>query len=310
MKILDEVEINNMLTFTQGLLNHVYWIRHDLSLNPGNEHILSAINYSDINERRSDFLNELVNTVTSWVYSKEKIRKIMDERLDVCNGDYGNASTFLATHAFSKFRPGHPQGQFGELLLFNFIQFFFKAIPILRKQRITTSVGHERFGSDAIHYKKNGIDNIIILGESKCYKSDYKFKSAFATSLSSIESSFSAFNDELNLYMYDDFIEPEIEDIAKRYKNGTLGNVKFELVCLIAYNETKKISGDNEAKIKETILSIVRERCDSLGGEVYEAVSSNILSRINYIIFPIWNLDDLLAQFQIKIGSKCCGGEL
>ena len=134
--------IDELITHTESLINHIYWFKQDFNISPTKEHIGTAITYTDIQERRDDFINELVNTVVAWVYSKSKSKNIINERMSVVNGDIGNASSFLTTQAFSKFRPGQPQGQFGELLLFNFIQYFFMAVPLLRKQKITTSVGH------------------------------------------------------------------------------------------------------------------------------------------------------------------------
>lgn len=222
----------------------------------------------------------------------------------ITNGDLSNATTFLTTQAFSKFRPGFPQGQFGELLLFNFIQHFFRAVPMLRKQRIMTSVGHERYGADAIHFKKSDTKNLLFLGESKCYESKYKFKDAFETSLESIVTTFNSINKELDIYVYDDFIEPNLRDIAKQYKSGTLTNVHFELICLIAYNENKVITGGNEDEIKSSIKQIIEGRCNKLDPNCFTKVNIQILDRINYIIFPIWELDHLLDTFQTYIGSK------
>lgn len=296
--------VENFLTFTEGLLNHVYWFKQELNIKPEKEHIGTSINYTDISERKDDFLRELVNTVVSWVYNKEKSKQIIDERLSQTNNDYGNASSFLTTQAFSKFRPGYPQGQFGELLLFNFIQHFFKAAPLLRKQRITTSTGHERYGADAIHYKNENNKNILILGESKCYESKYKFKDAFQESLKSIINSFKSLNSKLNLYTYDDFIEPEFEDIAKRYKENSLKNVQFELICLIAYNENENLSGDSEAQIKQSIKRIIESRCKSLDKKCFTSLNSQLLKRINYIIFPIWDLKGLLDKFMNLVGNN------
>lgn len=303
MNQLNEKDILNLLSHTESLINHIYWVKQNFSLQPDKDHIATTINYSDLKERREDFVKDLINTITNWVYNKEKIKKIIKERLIKTHYDYGNASTFLAMQAFSKFRPGHPQGQFGELLLFNFIQYFFKAVPLLRKQIITTSIGHERFGADAIHYKKDGDKNIFLLGESKCYKSDYQFKSAFEASLKSIEKTFNDFDSELDLYTYDDFIEPELEEIVKAYKAGTLSNVFFELICLIAYNETAKFTGTNEAQIKSSILEIIQKQCKSIDTKIYSKCNDQILLRINYIIFPIWELDSLLQKFQKTIGK-------
>ena len=113
--------MDHLLSHTDAFLNHVYWFRQDLRLQPSKEHIGSAINWTDISDRKNDFLTELSNTVSAWVYNKTKVKSIVDERFAQTN-DLGNAATFLTTQAYSKFRKGHPQGQFGELLLFNFIQ--------------------------------------------------------------------------------------------------------------------------------------------------------------------------------------------
>src|SRR5690606_26035084 len=152
---------------------HIYWFYEDLDLMPKKKHYGLSINYSDIKERKDDFLSELVNTIVSWVYNNSKSKSLLDERFAESK-DLGNAISFVTNQAYKKFRPGYPQGQFGELLLFNLIQHYYKAVPALRKQRITTSIGHERFGADAIHYKRDGDTNVLILGESKCYESKYK----------------------------------------------------------------------------------------------------------------------------------------
>jgi len=296
--------MDNLLSHTDSLFNHVYWFKSNFDLLPQKEHYGSAIDITDISERKHDFLSELVNTVTSWVYSNSKIDQIVSERTQSVNGDLGNAYTFLTTKAFSKFRPGYPQGQFGELLLFNFIQHFFKAVPLLRKQPITTSVGHERFGADGIHYKRSGDSNIILLGESKCYKSKYSFSSAFKTSLESIVSSFDELDEELDLYTYDDFIDPNLETIAKKFKKNTLPKVRFELVCLVAYNENMAKGGDNEEEIKNSIKEIIEERCSNLSDDYFDNLKASLLKRINYIVFPIWELDTLLKDFNTKVRVK------
>ncbi len=293
--------IKSLLSHTEKVMNHVYWFRHDLNLQPRKEHVGSAINYTDIKERKDDFTRELINTISNWIYSKAQAKKIIDERLSETEDDFQNANTFFITLAFSKFRPGAPQGQFGELLLFNFIQHFFEAAPLLRKMRIMTSTGHERFGADAIHIKKNQDTTVFILGESKCYTSDYRFKAAFSNSLTSILNTFKNLDKELDLYTYDDFIEPELEAIAKQYKNGNLKNIQYELVCLISYNETNKIDGVNEDKIKDSIKSIIINRCQSLDDKVFRGIEDRVIRRINYIIFPVWELDSLLKNFREHI---------
>ena len=227
---------------------------------------------------------------------------MFNERLKDTN--FGNALNFITNQAYSKFRTGHPQGQFGELLLFNLIQHYYKATPILRKQRIMTSNGHERFGADAIHYKNENDKNIFILGESKCYESKYQFKRAFEASIQSIVKTFNELDKELNLYSYDDFIEPELEELIKKYKQGKLDNIRYELVCLIAYNENQEILGNSEEIIKSNIKKVIQNKCASINKNSFSNIEKNILARVNYIIFPIWELDRLLNDFQNKVGSN------
>ncbi len=295
--------IQSLLTHTQTLMNHVFWFAHHLHLQPQKPHIGSAISYTDIKCRKDDFLRELIYTVASWVYSKARARALLSERLSVTGNDLANASAFLTKQAVSKFRPEYPQGQFGELLLFNFLQYFFHAVPLLRKMQIATSVGHERFGADAIHIKQDGKVTVFVLGESKCYESKYQFKNAFTNSLTSIITTFNSIDKELDLYTYDDFIEPELEDVAKKYKRGELRRVRFELVCLVAYNETNKIDGINEEEIKESIRVNICDRCQSLDSEIFHGIEARIITRINYIIFPIWQLDKLLDDFMKLMGT-------
>ncbi|MBZ4033814.1 DUF1837 domain-containing protein [Flavobacterium sp. 17A] len=294
--------MDKYLTDTKKLVNHIFWFYEDLEILPQGDHYGLSINFSDIKERKDDFLSELVNTVVSWVYNGKKAKDLFDKRYDETN-DFGNALSFVTNQAYKKFRKGYPQGQFGELLLFNLIQHYYKAVPVLRKQRITTSVGHERFGADAIHYKQDKDQNIFILGESKCYESKYSFNAAFEKSLSSIVNSINVLDKELDLYLYEDFLEPELENLVKLYKDGELANVHFELVCMVVYNETNKITGYDENSIKANIKEIIKTRCKDFDKEKFKGVNKSVLSRINYIVFPIWELDKLLDDFQSKVGS-------
>lgn len=297
-------EIKKMLTYTEHLMNHIYWFKQDFVTNPEKEHVGMAVNYTDIKERKADFIRQLINTITNWVYSKQKVQELLTRELEISGNDYGYSMSQITTSAFNKFRPGNPQGQFGELLLFNFIQYFFEAAPVLRKMKITTSTGHERFGADAIHYTLDDSGrHIFILGESKCYESTYQFNSAFKASVESICSTFDNIDSELNLYIYDDFIESELQSVAEEYKRGTLTNVRFELVCLIVYNENKEITGSSEDEIKESIQAIIEKRLNST--KAFACFSNKpqvLLDRINYIIFPIWGLDKLLDNFSLNTG--------
>ena len=265
---MDDETINNLLTNVDSLIKHTCHFTFDLPKPEGKSHKGVSVNYTDLQERRSDFLRELKNTVCSWVYGKDKYNTLFKKELEKRGHDYQNASSHIDSLARGKFRKGIPQGQFGELLLFNFLQYFFKAPALLRKMPLTTSRGHERFGADAIHYRKNDNQNIVYIGESKAYKSNYKFKQAFAESLNSIIDTYNSLQEELLLYTYDDFIDPKLQDIAEQLKDGELENVRYELVCLISYSELKKPLAECENEIKENIEGIILERFSSLGIDI------------------------------------------
>ncbi|SEB16270.1 protein of unknown function [Marinobacterium iners DSM 11526] len=162
---------------------------------------------------------------------------------------------------------------------------------------LTTSRGHERFGADAIHYKKSGRENVVFIGESKAYKSNYKFRQAFSESLSSIIDTYKSLQEELLLYTYDDFIDPQLQDIAEKLKDGELENVRYELVCLISYNELKSPLGECEKEIKQKIENIILERFSSLDSDVTKDISKPLVQRVHYIVFPFWDFDGMLEGF-------------
>ncbi|MEX8506225.1 DUF1837 domain-containing protein [Leptothrix ochracea] len=291
-------ELEELLSNTSSLLNQIHWFKQTVSKPEAASHRGVVINYVDIKERREEFLRELKSTVLNWVYSSEKYNAIYVEELRKRKNDHQNTNAYLFEIVRKKFRPGHPQGQFGELLLFNFIQFFFQAPPLLRKMTITTNPSLERNGADAIHYTSNGSIDLFILGESKCYESAYSFNKAMSASVESIVESFNNLENELVLYVYDDFVDPRLEKVAKDFKDGNCKNARIELVCLIAYNETVDIDGTDEKTIKNNIEKCLNKRWSQCSDTLYVGVRKPIIERIHYVAFPIWHLDKLLGAFQ------------
>lgn len=283
------------------LYNYIYSISDTLELEPKREHRIAEIEYTDIKRRDEDFINALIDTIVSWVYSNKEKKRIFEEKQKEF-GDIGAASSFLYKHASRKFRKGRPQGQFGEILLFNFLEKFYNAVPLVRKMPITTSSSMERFGADAIHIGQNDNNQIVLyLGEAKCYKSEYSFNAAIKDAVESIFKTFNYLNSELDLYVYDDFISEKLLPYAKAYKRNELDNVRFELVCIVIYNETNEIKASDEIAIKQEIVNIVKQRCHNLDKTFYQTLEKNILSRLHYILFPIHNLDELLDNYSREL---------
>ena len=250
-------------------------------------------------------MNDLLDTIVEWVYDSEKYKELKDCEMSKNKSESTAAST-VQRRAKQKFRKGTDgnllaQGQFGELLLFHFLQRFMHAVPLLRKMKITTSPQHERFGADAIHYKVEGNKNIIILGEAKTYSSKYRFKSAFDDALVSILNTYKTHRDELDLYVHEDFLDSEMDKIAEAYLDKTLENVEVHLVSIVVYNETKKINLIDEDKIKGQIKQIIETRYGEFDKDKIDIINNPILGRITYIVFPIWKLEELIKEFQRQL---------
>jgi hypothetical protein len=302
-----ESELEQLISCTRMFMNHVHFVQQSFNLLPDKNHYGACINYIDLQEYRDEFCAELVNTISEWVYSQKKATDIID-RMIIEGRSLQNAHNALTTEAFRKFR-GHTtdkllvQGQFGELLLFNFLQSFFKSIPLLRKMPITTSVEMERFGADAIHYTLIGDKNLFYLGEAKTYSSKYKFATAVDDAIKSILKTYKDHRKELRSYIYDSFIDDKLINIANEYKNGTLKNVELHLVSLITYNETNSIEKKSETEIKENIMRTIEARGEALDRKIFDLIDSSLHPRFNYIILPIWELDELLENFKKLIGK-------
>lgn len=288
---------SHLLSNTDSLMNQMFWFQQTISKPKASSHRGVAIKYVDLKNTEQSFIRELKSTAMSWVYSKKKYNQLLHDELPKRGGDFMNVQSYLQQVADQKFRKGCPQGQFGELLLFNFIQHFFKAPPLLRKMQLTTNPAVERHGADAIHYRETGDVRFFILGESKCYESKYKFNAALQASIESIITSFNNIENELILYQLDDFIDPELQKVASDLKDGKLSNVRFELVCLVAYEENRDIDASSEEQIKANIEACITKRWTEVADNVYDGIRASLIERINYVVFPVWGLKALLDQF-------------
>jgi len=304
---ITEEEIEKLLSCTKMFMNHVHFVQQSFNLLPDKKHFGTCINYVDLQEFREEFCLELIRTIPEWFYSQTKAANILNTLITEGRSSQ-NAQAALITLTFDKFRNSSTdklliQGQFGELLLFNFLQSFFKCVPLLRKMPITTSVELERFGADAVHYKLEGGKNLFYLGEAKTYSSKYKFPVAFEDAIDSILNTYAEHRKELGRYVYDSFIDDSLIQVATDYKNGKLKNVEVQLVSVITYCENQKVDKDNEAQIKADIIKIISERGKALDRKLFKKIDSGLHPRFNYIILPVWELDVLLKQFQKLIGK-------
>lgn len=303
---MSEEKIKNLLISNDLLFNQLYIFSCEFDILPNKKHNAIAIKYVDLQECREKFIEELSYIIQDWVYSRKKYKALVNKQLRKDENEY-RAHAYIMKMIKEKFRRDKKnalilQGQFGELLLYATIQKFFGAIPILRKMPITTSTKHERYGADAIHYKYEGGKNLIYLGEAKTYESDYQFSNALKASLESIMDTYDRHRSEIERYSFDDFIDEDLIDIAQQYSDSTLENCEVHLVCIVIYNEKAKINQINEQEIKSSIEKIIKRRCASYKKDNFNDYKDKcIFNRVNYIFFPVWELDKLLKLFGEQI---------
>lgn len=301
---MEEKDILKRLIKNDSLFNMIGVIVQQYDILPNNkEHIGAYIEYQDIQELRDGFVEELSYTIVDWIYSSEKYEEIKKKLVN--NGkSEAAASQYIGRKAKNKFRANKNsenvliQGQMGELLLYHFIQKCMKAVPLLRKMNIATSSDHERFGADAIHFKIENDKNIIILGEAKTYTSKYKFNEAFSDALDSILNTYNKHRSEFGLYVHEDFLDDEMNVVAEKYLNNTLKSVEIHLVSIVTYNELSKIDKIDENTIRNNIKKIIEDRYRNYDKNKIDMIKNPILSRITYIVFPVWDLKELAEKFQ------------
>ncbi len=304
---MDASHIESLLIANDSLFNHLYVVEQNFDIVPNKKHYGISIDFIDLQESRTSFIEELVHTIIDWVYSRSQQEKIRGD-LAKEGKSQGAISSTLVSRTRKKFRRSDDEkllhGQFGELLLSNCIQRFFKAVPILRKMSITTSPEHERFGADAIHYCINDGKHSIILGEAKSYTSDYQFNKAFKESIDSILSTYKNHQDELRLYIHEDFLEKDLEEIATKYLNNQLDDVEIHLATIVSYNEKAERKRGSRQEIRNSIQHIIETKYEKFDKSKIDILHNPILERITYIIFPVWDLEQVIEQFAKEIGYK------
>lgn len=301
---MKEKDILKRLIRNDSLFNIIGVVVQQYDILPKNkEHVGAYIEYQDLQELRDEFVEELSYTIVDWIYSSEKYEEIKKKMVNSGMSEAA-ASEYIGRKAKNKFRANKNsenvliQGQMGELLLYHFIQKCMKAVPLLRKMNIATSSDHERFGADAIHFKIENDKNIIILGEAKTYTSKYKFNEAFSDALDSILNTYNKHRSELGLYIHEDFLDDEMNVVAEKYLNNTLKSVEIQLVSIVTYNELSQIDKIDENTIRNNIKKIIEDRYRNYDKNKIDIRKNPILSRITYIVFPVWDLKELAEKFQ------------
>lgn len=286
-----------------SLFKCVHVIQQKFDIIPNlKSHFGASIDYRDIQEVRENFLEELIDTMINWVYSSEKYKEVLKKIVDNGKNELAACSQ-IQNKIHRQFRKENDEkifalGQIGELLLSHFIQRYLKAVPILRKEEIRRTANSESICKNAIHYKKENDKNIIILGEAKCYTSKYTFNEAFTESIDSILNTYNNYESEKGLYVHEDFVDKDMNDIAESYINGSMERQQVNLVSITIYNEGKELEIVDEDEIRKQIDHIIEERYSEFNNDYIDVKQHPILNRITYIIFPVWEIEELANEYQ------------
>ncbi|QDG52129.1 DUF1837 domain-containing protein [Persicimonas caeni] len=298
-----DVDFEQLRVQFDAFMDTLYVVRDHFNIPPEKDHVATCISYADLQEMREEFVVELVNCIEDFVYSKAKQTEML--ALFEKKRSERAASRHLFRHCVKKFRVSSVKGQFSELLLSNLIQYFFKAVPLLRKMKITTNPELERNGADAIHIGRRGDKFILYIGEAKTYdRKSGGLRDALTDAVGDlIQHHYKNHRRELDLYVYDEFLPPELEAVAQGYQSGEATNIEVHLVCIVTYDEKNSWNGATRQEILDSVIdSIWSQTQRAKSWKVFESIPTNLIPRINYILFPVQEMDDLLNMFKQELG--------
>lgn len=292
------IDVEPLLVKLDAFIDKVHVVRDAISMPPTKQHLSACINYADLIEMRDEFIHELVHTVVPFVYSERRQKQILNKLL-VGRSEAG-AWSELQRRSKAKFRTANLRGQFSELLLCNVLQHYFRAAPLLRKMPLTTNPQTERHGADAIHVGVRNGRYVLYLGEAKTYdrKKD-ALKAALTDAIDdAVGKHYSQHRRELDCYIYEDFLSPELEEVADGYKSGKLADIEVEIVCVATFDQLTAITGASRAERLANALACVRRLATpETFKTVLARIPADVLPRMNYVVFPTTGLQGLIDAF-------------
>ncbi|MBL7730021.1 MAG: DUF1837 domain-containing protein [Chitinophagaceae bacterium] len=300
-----DIDIKPLLNKIDSLIATTFFVKAEVGLTPKSEHIITSIKYQGLNQMRTQFVRRLVNSIVKYVFSKSKLEALTKELTQLEKLDDGDIHAEIFQQARQFFRSSDVRGQFSELLLFNFLQYYFEALPVVRKMVITTNPEVERHGADAIHLGKSVPGGFqVYLGEAKTYTSG--FKGAFENAIKSIVSAYREHRSELQLYKYEEFLEPEVRSLMKDYLNIKI-ELPVKLVVIISYCTGATPDKASSEEYQQHYIEHVLNECLKIKDSHYKdsdnkPVNHALLKEINYILFPVNDLEKLLEEFKTSIG--------
>ncbi len=104
---------------------------------------------------------------------------------------------------------------------------------------------------------------------------------------------------ELDLYTYEDFLTPELEEFARQYRAGEIPGAQVRLVCIATYNCSRPIAGTCQEDILKSIVDNTLVDANRIKrNATFSSIPASLLPRMNYIIFSVRKLNELIDVFE------------
>lgn len=208
----------------------------------------------------------------------------------------------LYAKAIRKITSSTAKGKLGELLLYIFIELFFKAPKILSKLSSLDDPECHVKGADAVHAQFVDGNLVLYLGEAKLWK---EYSGACGDAVKSIETTLQDYKVEFDLIesyidfpnMTEDF-ETEIINILHPYENPDTPPI-IHTPCFIGFES----SICKDIKSEEHYISKYKGAAQQRINTFYDkAIKVLDIDKITLILLPFESVDDFTDQFVSVLG--------
>lgn len=255
------------------------------------------IKYTHDKIREEDFIKFLFNNITTYSLTKEERDRLGPEKSDEI--------IKLAQTAFSRFVKNTTTGEFGEIILFHFLELTEGAVQIVNKMPLKTAGNVHSFGADALHFSFKDNLKVLYLGESKTGKS---FSEILNKSLTSTENH----SNDLQLacnYLSDDIpdtVRKEIKDYLNPLKKNKEDFSKVHAIFLGYQCDQLTYPGQSGKELLDKVIAAYKEEIETYFKNIEEQIKTNEkLSDQNFLFFviPFTNIGDLRSKFAGAINN-------
>lgn len=239
-------------------------------------------------------VDTLISYITHFCFTSER-------RTDL--GEQARNRTFVEARRL--FRTIPTTGQPGELLVYFLIEAVLQAPQVLKKMPLTTNANDERKGSDGVHIRWAGEQELleVIFAEAKLYKD-------FGTALANAFASMTDFHNsaakrlEVNYFLNTfTLLSAEQQRIIASYVEGeNKGKCQEVHVCLIGHTwdeygclktaEKKKFLEEFEGRYLKWALEVMKPKLDA---ELTAFTHSHL--RFEFFFLPFTSVDDFRQLF-------------